>query len=192
MRAISRVAKVMTRSTNAPRSFSALSRVASLASGATTCTKLISASSAVAAVVTTQRFCAAATDNNELTTTASGLKYLDYLVGEGTTPVVGQMVHVHYTGTLADGTKFDSSLDRGRPISFLIGRGKVIKGWDEGIMSMKVGGKRKLVIPPELGYGTGGVGPIPPNATLIFDCELVGVGKIEESGIIDRLLSFLK
>jgi hypothetical protein len=109
-------------------------------------------------------------------TTESGLKYEDIVVGEGESPKAGQQVTVHYTGTLDDGTKFDSSLDRGTPFTFTIGVGQVIKGWDEGVLSMKVGGKRKLVIPPNLGYGARGAGGvIPPNATLVFDVELLGV-----------------
>lgn len=110
-------------------------------------------------------------------TTESGLKYLDMVEGSGETPAAGQTVSVHYTGTLEDGTKFDSSRDRGRPFSFKLGAGQVIKGWDEGLATMKVGGRRQLVIPPELGYGSRGIGPIPPNSTLIFDVELVGIGK---------------
>ena len=108
--------------------------------------------------------------------TASGLKYTDQVVGTGATPQRGQTVTVHYTGTLEDGKKFDSSLDRGKPADFRIGVGAVIKGWDEGLMSMKVGGKRRLVIPSKLGYGPQGRPPdIPGNATLIFDIELLGV-----------------
>jgi len=108
-------------------------------------------------------------------TTESGLRYEDIVVGTGPSPQSGQEVTVHYTGTLEDGTKFDSSLDRGQPFKFKIGLGQVIKGWDEGVMTMKVGGKRKLVIPPQLGYGRRGVGPIPPNSTLVFEVELLEV-----------------
>ena len=108
-------------------------------------------------------------------TTASGLKYVDLLEGSGATPQRGQTVTVHYTGTLTNGKKFDSSVDRGRPAEYKIGVGEVIKGWDEGIMSMKVGGKRKLIIPANLGYGPMGRPPnIPGNSTLLFDVELLG------------------
>lgn len=109
-------------------------------------------------------------------TTDSGLKYIDQEIGTGKSPLSGQGVKVHYTGTLEDGTKFDSSLDRDKPFSFTIGIGRVIPGWDEGVMSMKVGGKRRLIIPSELGYGASGAGGvIPPNATLIFDVELLEI-----------------
>ncbi len=109
-------------------------------------------------------------------TTESGLKYIDEVTGDGASPRSGQTVTVHYTGTLTNGKKFDSSKDRDEPFSFKIGIGQVIKGWDEGVMTMKIGGKRKLTIPPELGYGTRGAGGvIPPNAVLIFDVELLDV-----------------
>ena len=108
-------------------------------------------------------------------TTRSGLKYTDLVVGTGPSPRAGQTAVVHYTGTLTDGTKFDSSLDKGQPYSFALGTGSVIKGWDEGVATMKVGGRRKLVVPPALGYGATGNGTIPPNATLLFDIELLDV-----------------
>ena len=112
-------------------------------------------------------------------TTGSGLKYVDEVVGTGESPSPGKIVSVHYTGWLENGTQFDSSRgpDRGQPLQFPIGLGKVIKGWDEGVMTMKVGGKRKLIIPPNLGYGATGAGRgrIPPTATLIFEVELLGV-----------------
>jgi|SRR5579862_3977805 len=112
------------------------------------------------------------------TTTASGLEYWDIVVGTGATAVSGSQVKVHYTGWLISGQKFDSSLDRGEPFSFMLGAGQVIKGWDEGVAGMKVGGKRQLRIPPTLGYGAeGSGGVIPPNATLIFDVELLDVSK---------------
>lgn len=99
----------------------------------------------------------------------------DEVVGTGAEAVAGKTVAVHYTGTLTDGTKFDSSYDRGQPFEFMLGTGQVIKGWDQGIAGMKVGGKRKLVIPASLGYGASGQGSIPPNATLVFETELVEV-----------------
>lgn len=109
-------------------------------------------------------------------TTASGLKYVDITEGNGAAPQTGQMLTVHYTGTLQNGTKFDSSVDRGKPYQFRIGTGAVIKGWDEGLMGMKVGGKRKLIVPPSLGYGATGTPNIPPNSTLLFDVELLDAG----------------
>ena len=109
-------------------------------------------------------------------TTPSGLKYTDLVVGTGPSPRPGQTAVVHYTGTLTDGTKFDSSRDSGQPFSFVVGGGRVIKGWDEGIRTMKVGGRRRLVVPPALGYGPLGHPPkIPGNATLVFDVELLSV-----------------
>jgi len=113
-------------------------------------------------------------------TTPSGLQIIDTQIGTGATPRTGQTCVMHYTGWLyqggAKGQKFDSSLDRRQPFEFPIGRGQVIPGWDEGVASMKVGGKRTLIIPPNLGYGARGVGGvIPPNATLIFEVELLGV-----------------
>jgi len=108
--------------------------------------------------------------------TDSGLKYEDLVVGEGEQATAGQMVVVHYTGWLTDGTKFDSSLDRNDPFSFPLGGGRVIRGWDEGVEGMCVGGQRKLTIPPQLGYGAAGAGGvIPPNATLVFEVELLEV-----------------
>jgi len=112
------------------------------------------------------------------TTTASGLQYWDIVVGTGATAAPGNSVKVHYTGFLTNGAKFDSSRDRGEPFSFPLAAGQVIKGWDEGVAGMKVGGQRQLRIPPQLGYGAAGAGGvIPPNATLIFDVELLEVGK---------------
>jgi peptidylprolyl isomerase len=113
-------------------------------------------------------------------TTSSGLQIIDTKPGTGASPRSGQTVVVHYTGWLyengAKGAKFDSSVDRGQPFEFPIGQGRVIKGWDEGVASMKIGGKRTLIIPPQLGYGARGAGgAIPPNATLMFDVELLGL-----------------
>jgi FKBP-type peptidyl-prolyl cis-trans isomerase FkpA len=110
------------------------------------------------------------------TTTPSGLTIDDLVVGDGAAASAGQQVKVHYTGWLTDGTKFDSSKDRNDPFVFPLGAGRVIKGWDEGVQGMKIGGKRKLTIPPALGYGARGAGGvIPPNATLVFEVELLGV-----------------
>ncbi len=118
---------------------------------------------------------------DSLVTMASGVRYRDAVVGDGPTPAAGQRVSVHYTGWLDDrgrpGRKFDSSRDRGAPFGFTLGMGEVISGWDLGVATMQVGGRRTLVLPPEHGYGARGAGGvIPPNATLIFDVELLGVG----------------
>lgn len=118
------------------------------------------------------------TNAAEYITTDSGLKYKELAKGTGAKPEKGQTVVVHYTGTLEDGTKFDSSRDRGQPFEFTLGAGQVIKGWDEGLASMRVGDRRELVLPAELGYGARGAGGvIPPNATLVFDVELLDVKK---------------
>ena len=107
---------------------------------------------------------------------AKSLQVEELVVGTGAEAIKGKLVSVHYTGWLTDGTKFDSSKDRDQPFQFPLGRGHVIQGWDQGVQGMKVGGKRKLTIPPELGYGAEGAGGvIPPNATLVFEVELLGV-----------------
>jgi peptidylprolyl isomerase len=107
-----------------------------------------------------------------------GLKYSDTVVGRGPVAKAGETVRVHYVGTLTNGTKFDSSRDRNQPFAFPLGAGQVIRGWDEGVAGMHVGGRRRLVIPPQLGYGAAGAGGvIPPNATLIFEIELLGIDR---------------
>lgn len=138
------------------------------------------ASLALAAGAVCLPFTGTAIAQETTVTTPSGLKIEDTKIGDGATPAAGQTCIMHYTGWLYEngqkGRKFDSSVDRGEPFEFPIGTGRVIKGWDEGVASMKVGGKRTLIIPPELGYGARGAGGvIPPNATLVFDVELLGI-----------------
>ncbi len=113
--------------------------------------------------------------SDQTTPAPSTLQSTDLVVGTGAEAASGQKVKVHYTGTLTDGTKFDSSVDRGQPFEFTLGVGQVIKGWDQGVVGMKVGGKRKLVIPPDLGYGPQANGKIPANSTLVFEVELLSV-----------------
>lgn len=116
----------------------------------------------------------------ELITMTNGLKVQDLVIGTGAEAKQENAVSVHYVGTLTDGTKFDSSRDRGQPFVFVLGAGNVIQGWDIGVQGMKVGGKRKLIIPPQLAYGERGVGDkILPNSTLVFEIELLGIGKVE-------------
>ena len=115
-------------------------------------------------------------DAQGFVTTKTGLKYKDFEVGQGQFPSPGRKVSVHYTGWLTNGQKFDSSVDRGQPFEFVLGASQVIKGWDEGVVTMRIGGKRRLIIPPQLGYGDRGAGGvIPPGATLVFDVQLLGV-----------------
>lgn len=126
-------------------------------------------------------FCASEVrGGNKVVKTSSGLQYEEIKPGTGKSPKKGDTVVVHYTGWLTDGTKFDSSVDRGKPFEFAIGMGNVIQGWDEGVMTMKIGGKRKLTIPGNLAYGAQGIKQgskwiIPPNATLVFDVELLNI-----------------
>ena len=114
-------------------------------------------------------------DLSQMTQTASGLYYQDLTAGTGTLVTAGMTATVHYEGWLVDGTKFDSSRDRGQPFEFPVGAGQVIAGWDEGVLGMRQGGLRRLVIPPDLGYGERAIGPIPANSTLVFEIEVLGV-----------------
>ena len=117
-----------------------------------------------------------AVNEEDMTTTPSGLRFQDVAEGDGAEARAGDTVSVHYSGWLTDGSPFDSSRDRGTPLTFQLGAGRVIAGWDEGVAGMKVGGSRKLIIPAQLGYGTRGAPPvIPPNATLVFDVELLSI-----------------
>ena len=113
--------------------------------------------------------------DSQFTTTSTGLRYHDFVVGTGDELNLGELATVHYTGWLTNGTKFDSSVDRGDPFSFRLGIDAVIQGWRQGVEGMRVGGKRQLVIPPDLGYGSQGTGSIPPNSTLVFEIELLKV-----------------
>jgi FKBP-type peptidyl-prolyl cis-trans isomerase len=153
--------------------------VASKASGTTASEHAAAASKASSPAANTQATAAPkapAKVTGKPHTTASGVEYWDIKVGTGATAVAGRRLSMHYTGWLTNGQKFDSSLDRGEPFEFTLGVGQVIKGWDEGVAGMKVGGKRQLKIPPAAGYGSRGAGNvIPPNATLIFDVELLSV-----------------
>src|SRR2546421_8256516 len=133
---------------------------------------------ALAALALSQFSLSAQEKKGKEVVTKSGLKYEDLKVGDGQEAKKDDVVSVHYTGRLTDGKKFDSSLDRDQPFEFQLGAGKVIKGWDEGVAGMKVGGKRKLTIPPELAYGKRGAGrAIPPDATLVFEVELLAIKK---------------
>jgi FKBP-type peptidyl-prolyl cis-trans isomerase len=130
---------------------------------------------AVVAVISLAVFATAGCGRKGAPRTVGGVTIQDLKVGSGATAASGKTVSAHYTGRFPDGNKFDSSYDAGAPIEFPLGTGKVIKGWDIGIEGMRVGGKRKLTIPPELAYGARGNGPVPPNATLVFDVELIAV-----------------
>jgi peptidylprolyl isomerase len=152
-------------------------RASSRASGALAVALALSLSGLIAAAAFQPAFAQTA---GAPVTTQSGLKIIDTTVGKGVSPKTGQICTMHYTGWLYENgnrtRKFDSSVDRGQPFEFIIGQGQVIRGWDEGVATMKVGGKRTLIIPPDLGYGARGAGgAIPPNATLVFEVELLGV-----------------
>jgi len=170
---------------NAPRgtTSSSTGSTSSSSSGSKATSSGATASSTVAgeakpAGATSATSSSAAAPAGQEVTLAGGLKYVDLKVGDGDIAEAGQMANVHYTGWLTDGTKFDSSVDRGQPFQFRIGAGNVIRGWDEGVKGMRIGGKRHLTIPPDMGYGANGYPPvIPANATLVFDVELLGLAR---------------
>ncbi len=150
-----------------------LAAVAVLALSISGCTKKETAPTEQA--VTQEQTAAPQTSASPAAAETTTLKSEDLKAGTGAEAVAGKTVSVHYTGWLTNGQKFDSSLDRGQPFEFKLGAGQVIPGWDQGVQGMKVGGKRKLTIPPAMGYGERGAGPIPPNSTLVFEVELLGV-----------------
>ena len=170
---------------NAPRgtTSSSTGSTSSNTSGSKATSSGMTASSTVAgeakpAGTTSAPTSSAAAPTGQEVTLAGGLKYVDLKVGDGDIAEAGEMANVHYTGWLTDGTKFDSSVDRGQPFQFRIGAGNVIRGWDEGVKGMRIGGKRHLTIPPDMGYGANGYPPvIPANATLVFDVELLGLAR---------------
>lgn len=137
--------------------------------------EVVASSNAATSETTSETTSPSQEEAETVLTTPSGLQYVELEEGTGASPEKGNVISVHYKGTLEDGTKFDSSYDRSQPLQFQLGVGQVIQGWDEGLSTMKVGGKRKLIIPPTLGYGSQAVGPIPPNSTLIFEVELVDI-----------------
>ena len=138
-------------------------------------TEALQPTTSTPAIINQQEQASSGANMGDVTTTADGLQIQDLTVGTGQEAKSGDTVTVNYLGTLTNGTKFDSSYDRNQPFTTQIGVGQVIKGWDEGIVGMKVGGKRKLIIPPSLGYGSQAMGSIPPNSTLIFEVELLDV-----------------
>lgn len=129
----------------------------------------------VAVIFSISKYMDTSNTQNNPENDASGLVISDLIVGSGAEAVCGKTLSVHYRGTLTDGTQFDASYDRGEPFEFTLCAGQVIKGWEQGVLGMKVGGKRKLTIPPELGYGEQGAGPIPPNTVLFFEVELLSI-----------------